>query len=311
MPRKIIVSYSELDTFRQCPLKHLWSYKQRWQKPAREGGALDRGTQWHRIMEEHHGVLRKHQQNPTGHRSPANDREVLREARRAVEPLLVDTRNGEQTETQELLEWMYDGYVEQYGLDDEYITIGLEVPFAVPLPWPDGRPSHYIFKGKIDRIMKSRYDGGLWIEDHKTCKDLPTEFELQIDDQFGGYTWAVQQLGYKVRGAIHSAARTTRNTGDYPDHMPRYKPQTLEQRFSRTYLNRTDRELVAIANDLFATARNAYPPAGQALPLYSAPDVRQCGWKCDFKEIHLGAREGMDPVSLLKADGFAQDFTRH
>lgn len=310
MPSKVIVSYSELDTFRQCPLKHLLSYKQRWTREKGEDSALTKGTYWHKVMEAHHKVLQRHQQNPTEQRSPRYETEILREARAEVVELLLDEKGNYQNSNSELVEWMYQGYVQRYGLDREFTVVGIEIPFQVPLPWPDGRPSHYVLKGKIDRLVRDGY-GQLWIEDHKSCGNLPNDFEMQMDDQFGLYWWAVQQLGWKVEGAIHSAARTTRNQADFPGYEGKSKAQTLEQRFQRYYLNRTDRELKALADDAFAVARNAYPPKALTLPLYSSPDVRQCGWKCDFKEAHLMLREGLDLPYVMKSEGFHQDFTRH
>lgn len=292
MPRIVVVSYSELDTFRQCPLKHLWAYKQRWKKDPGEDSPLTKGSAWHLMMETHYGVLRTH---------PG----ALDEAREAVLPLIADDPN------RDLLEWMYDGYVEHWGTDPDFKTLGLEIPFQVPLPTPEGKPSHYHIKGKIDRLMRSKRTGGLWIEDHKSCSNLPTEFELQLDDQFGLYTWVLRELGHPVMGSVHSAARTTRNVGDFPNPPKGKRPQRLDQRFNRTYLNRTDRELDNIARDAYAAARNAYPPKGKELPLYSSPDPRQCGWKCDYKEAHLMAREGIDPKRALKTLGFEQNFERH
>lgn len=309
MPAKIVVSYSELDSFRQCPLKHLLSYKQRWTKEKAEDSALGKGTLWHQIMEAHYGVLKEHQQNPRTRWSPQYERQILAEARGAALPFMFGER-GTQSEVQELMQWMYEGHVQQYGIDREFTVVGIELGPHVPLPWPDGRPSHYVLKTKLDLLVKDSF-GELWIIDHKSGANKPTQFELQIDDQFGLYTWAMQQLGYKVAGSIHSFARTTRNMGDYDPVPPGKKPQTLDQRFQRYYLNRSDRELKALADDAFATARNAYPPKSQKLPLYSAPDIRSCGWKCDYKEAHLMLREGLELSHVMKSEGFHQDFTRH
>ncbi|AOZ65142.1 exonuclease [Arthrobacter phage Greenhouse] len=315
MPAIQIVSYSELDSFRQCPLKHLLSYKQRWTKEKAEDSALGKGTLWHKVMEDHHLILQKHQKE-MNYRTPTPQkaREILGEARDAVRKHLEEP-GGFQSSTQELIEWVYAGYVEFHGVDDEWMILGVELPAQVPLPWPDGRPSHYHLKLKIDRLIKSKRDGQLWIEDHKSGANKPSMFELQLDDQFGLYTWAIKTLGHEVMGSIHSYSRTTQNTGDRPEETwpkgKKYKPQTLEDRNERYYLNRSDREIKALADDAFAAARNAYPPKSLQLPLYSAPDVRQCGWKCDYKEAHLMLREGLSIDHVMKAEGFHQDFTRH
>ena len=71
---KIVVSYSELDTFRQCPMKHALAYKQRWTRPVEEGSPLNKdrsgevfsspnpspmGCKWRCDFMEAHLMMRK------------------------------------------------------------------------------------------------------------------------------------------------------------------------------------------------------------------------------------------------------------
>ena len=138
--------------------------------------------------------------------------------------------------------------------------------------------------------------------DHKSGQNLPNHMDLEIDDQFGLYTVVMRWRGHKVRGQIHNAARTTRL---------KTKVAPLDERMRRTYLNRTDTELDAIAADALAVARHAWPTASNSLPVYSSPDPRQCGWKCDFKEVHLLVRSGASTAEAMGDYDFHQDFTRH
>lgn len=303
---EIIMSYSELDTYRQCPLKHQWSYVERWRKPVTEGGALAKGSLFHLVMETHYAVLQKHDR-----KTKTSCESALAESREAVKIHLYDQKTGAQTETQELIEWMFDGYVAKWGADPDWDIVGIEQAFQLPLIDDEGQESPYQLKGKIDLVVRDRMTGHLWVVDHKSGANLPSTMDLEIDDQFGLYSWAMKQLGTPVLGAIHNAARTTRNTADYPGYSGKLQPQTLEQRHLRTLLNRSEVELQAIARDAWAVAANAYPVAGQERPLYSSPDPRNCGWKCDFKEIHLMARKGRNPEAALSEAGFVQDFTRH
>lgn len=305
MSDQIVVSYSELDTYRQCPLKHAWAYKHRWKRPTDEKSALAKGSLWHLVLETHYGVLAKHDRT-----TPESIEQALAESREAVHPYLVDTKTGQQTEVQELIEWMFEGHVAKWGADPDWEIVGIEEFFQLPLLDPQGNKSPYYIKGKIDLVVKDRQTGHLWVVDHKSGANLPSQMDLEIDDQFGLYSWAMKQQGRPVLGAMHSAARTTRNVADYPGYTGKSQPQSLDQRFLRTYLNRSETELESIAIDAWAVAANAYPTS-DALPLYSAPDPRQCGWKCDFKEVHLLARKGRDPELALKEHGFVQDFTRH
>lgn len=99
---------------------------------------------------------------------------------------------------------------------------------------------------------------------HNSGKDLPTNKELDIDDQFGLYTWGCRQLGAPVFGAYYNAARTYQHKEERP----------LEERFSRTRLYRTDRELDTIAHEAFLTARTAYNYESGDAP--RAPDTDRC-----------------------------------
>jgi hypothetical protein len=301
---EIVVSYSELDTFRQCPLKHHWAYKERWRKPITESSALAKGSLMHLVYETHYQVLQQHDRL-----TKESQAQALAEAAAAVRPILFDDRTGEQTETQELVYWIYKGYVQRWGAEPEFEIEGVEEAFRINLNDPEGKPSRFILKGKIDLIVRDRSNGQLWVIDHKSGANLPSQLDLEIDDQFGLYVWAMRESGSPVLGAVHSASRTTRNVADYPGYIGKSQPQSLDQRFSRTYLNRSEAELSSIALDAWAAAVNAYPD--HDMPLYSSPDPRNCGWKCDFKEIHLLARKGRDPRQALEDYGFFQDFTRH
>ncbi len=303
---EIIMSYSELDTYRQCPLKHQWSYVERWRRPSAADGALAKGSLFHLVMETHYGVLQKHDR-----KTPTSCEAALAESREAVKIHLYDQKTGSQSETQALIEWMFDGYLAKWGADPDWDIVGIEQAFQLPLIDDAGQESPYQLKGKIDLVVRDRMTGHLWVVDHKSGANLPNMMDLEIDDQFGLYSWAMKQLGTPVLGAIHNAARTTRNTADFPDYTGKLSPQTLEQRHLRTLLNRSEVELQAIARDAWAVAANAYPVEGKERPLYSSPDPRNCGWKCDFKEIHLMARKGRNPEAALSEAGFVQDFTRH
>lgn len=311
----IIVSYSELDTYRQCPLKHFLAYGQRWTKPKDENSALAKGTLWHLVLEEHYGVIKRYQDLHDGAmpRKVAEVNRLLEECRARVFEFFVDRESGRQSEVQALIEWMYDGHIAKYGLDAQWRILAVEYRLQARLPYHNGAPSPFLLKAKLDLIVQDRRTGKVWVIDHKSGANLPSQMDLEIDDQFGLYTWLLQSQGVPVLGSIHDANRTTRNLGDFTPTPPGKKPQTLDARMSRTTLNRTGQEAHNIAVDATNAACNAYPEAAgfDPLPLYSSPDPRQCGWKCDFKDVHLQARTGRDIQEALVEQGFKQDFTRH
>lgn len=289
-----IVSYSELDSYRQCPLKHHLGYKKRWRGPVKSR-ALSVGSLTHEILEAYYLGIR-------------DDEDWEPKVSELLGRTFLDL--GKRTEDQLLVEWIFDGYREMWENTDwsEWRVLEVEYEFKVPLPEPSGRPSRKLWlKGKVDLVMLHIPTSKIWIWDHKSGAQKPNQMSLEIDDQFGLYTWALRALGWPVVGSIHNYLKSAQLKGDVDGK----KPSPLDARFGRTYLNRTTAELNALAADAWAVAVNAYPPKSKALPMYSSPDARQCGWKCDFKEAHLLMRTGREEDELMPELGFEQDFTRH
>lgn len=299
-----LVSWSELDSLRQCPMKHDLGYRQRWVGD-NVSPALAKGSLWHAVLEAHYVAvmaLQKAARFNVSHRpSLSHQAGAVAEA---VKPLLYDSR-GLQTETQELIEWMYRGYVEQYGLDDDWEIVAVEHAAQIWLPTPRGTRSSFRFKMKMDLIVRILVNNRptLWVVDHKSCKDLPSQKMLELDDQFGLYTWGMRQLGKKILGTIHSSARTQRNKD------PERHPQTLDSRFGRFLMQRTPAELDTLAVEAYKDFRAGYRvPSGEA-PRHPNPDT--CRWRCDYTEPCLGSRKGYNLVSHLESLRFHQDYTRH
>lgn len=291
MAKTQIVSYSEIDTFRQCPFKHELAYKERWSRPPVEGSPLSRGSLFHSVMEAHYLELQRRRQGPSTQAQASADIYRILQGTPAY---------PEQTEEQELVEWMMQGYIEYYGADPTWEIVAVEYANEFWLPTDRGTRSPYKLKIKIDLIVKIA--GRLWIVDHKSCKDLPTDKMLELDDQFGLYTWALRQLGFKVHGSLHNACRTLRYKNN--------KPQPLDERFRRTMMYRTDEELVEIAIEAYKTARRAYAQTKLGMAERN-PNTDTCRWRCDFTEDCLGSRKGVDLRGLLVAHGFEQNRERH
>src|ERR1039457_4433083 len=94
------VSFSELDTFRQCAHKHDLAYKNRWFS-ATTSPALARGTLFHACMENYYKAMRRVQ------REKLSKDEFPAYVQKKLAPLLFN-ENGSQSETQNLVEWMLD-----------------------------------------------------------------------------------------------------------------------------------------------------------------------------------------------------------
>ena len=308
MPATHIVSYSELDTARQCLFKHRLAYKERWVGITRSP-ALAKGTLWHEVMENYYLTLQFFQQVSDGKWAPAfpavpyDPDLVLEEAFRVGMSILINDDGSYKDENCELIGWMFQGYVEYYGVDENWKILAVEQAFEFWLPTDRGGRSGFKVKMKLDLVVRDLELNRRLVVDHKSGKNLPYDKELDIDDQFGLYVWGTGQAGRPGFGAIHSAARTQRNKDQTKN------PQLLEDRHKRSMLFRTDRELEAIAIDAYRTARVAYGSKPGEEP--RSPNTDTCRWRCDYTEACLGSRKGMDERELLIGLGFEQNFKRH
>lgn len=299
MATPIVVSYSELDAFRQCPHKHSLAHRQGW-TPLTVGPALSKGRLWHLVLATHYLAIQAEATTMT--------------RRKAISDLLVASVAEFGMETCELIAWMYDGHEDLWGTDDDWEVIEVEGQHLVQLPGPSGRGSRFWLRTRFDLLIRertvevaghrvkadpdpaSKRYGKLWLVDHKSGKDLPTEKELDIDDQFGLYTWCCRKEGMPVFGAVYSAARTYQHKEERP----------LEERFSRVRLYRTDRELDTIAHEAMTTARTAYSYEPDDAP--RAPDTDRCRWRCSFTEACLHGRKTSPQLeaSFLTSAGFTK-----
>jgi hypothetical protein len=173
----------------------------------------------------------------------------------------------------------------------------------------NGEESPIALKGTCDLIVKDHSaGGGLWIVDHKTCKDLPKQKDFDMEDQTGIYAFLLKQNGWDIRGAIYNHCRT-------------YKLKSREmdpsERFKRTLTVRTDQELFRMVAEAEEQIREAYDRDLQVgtVDVRDAPrtpDGERCGWKCGYTEACLAGRK-RGPArtrSFLEDTGFEQHDTK-
>jgi len=244
------------------------------------------------------------------HYSCIRDDTTTMERRQQIAEYLIEYKHTD-PEDADLLAWMYDGYEDRWGTDPDWEIVAIEDQRIAQLAYPSGRLSRFWLRMRVDLIVRERFvviggnkvaaskvdsPGKLWLIDHKTAKNLPKDKELDIDDQFGLYTWGCRQLGDQVFGSIHSAAQTYRHKEERP----------VDERFSRTRLYRTDRELDTLAAEAAITARTAYRYGPGEAP--RAPDADRCKWRCPFTDACLmGRKSGPDVErSFLESAGYYQ-----
>jgi len=315
-----IVSFSELNTVRQCSLKHQLDYIERWTKQPAKDSPLTRGTMWHAALDIHYNTIKAWQEG---------NREQVPSLAKACESRVEAFLETQDPDLADLVWWMYLGYVEKYGHDRKWKILAVEHAAQCRLPTLTGRPSNFILKMKIDLIVAdiSRAKPQIWVIDHKSCRNLPKGKELDLDDQFGLYTWGLRQMGKQVFGQIHSAARTERLVKEKNAWEDRktYEVggvQPLDERFLRTPMARSDKELDVLAVEAYQAFKERYRQQREIdranksqrnrrfeSPRSTNPDT--CKWKCDKLEPCLAARRGLDLRQYLRDKEFVQDFDRH
>lgn len=307
------VSYSELIAGRQCPFKHQLLYKERWTKDPKAGGALDRGILWHSVLEEWYRSLAVTQRSDLM-ADQTFRKDLAYQAGIRVLDNAYDT--GRDRDTTKLVRWMFNGYVDRYELDDEWAIIAVEHKGVVPLYEASGRKSRFRLKVKIDLVAKSRSSGRLWIVDHKSHANIPSQKDYDLDIQFPLYVLSLQRLGHPVFGTIYNTARTTINQGDLfnpgdPGYKTTMRKQSLDERFDRHKMNHPANKLLAVERDTLASFKALYSTTNKG-ERHTDPD--HCRRRCDMAEAcMLGLSTGDDRRTrlMLSETGWQNEQTRH
>jgi hypothetical protein len=276
-------SYSELSDLRQCPHKWQMGWQERWSSP-NLGSARQQGLAWHGLVERYWGL----RVSGTGPRKAAR---LVREELLADPPLSPE---------QELLLWMFEGYVDHWGNDREWIVVEVEQRREVPIA------ANLILKTRCDLVVKMRSTGRLWLLDSKTGKNIATEDELQFHLEMALYTWGLREAGLPIWGTIYDQVRTFR----YKDE----RKQDLEDRHRRTLIRHLDSELEIIRNDAVRDMQQAliqgWPAGGRGVRArLDQPrhiDSERCRWRCDFRDSCLAGMRGQDERQFMRDLGFTQ-----
>lgn len=337
----IVVSNSEVESAARCDFQHQLGYRERWTKgPFNPESAAGQGIAWHEVLEVHYRTIQAFQKQAEANDRPwwdFNHEDALAEARERIQPLIA--RFTEMSEDLgQLISWMYAGHVNHWGVDPEWRIIDVERAGQVPLSPPSSlletslvrRPRYrrigatldFEFKYRADLIIEER--GRLWLVDHKSVGNFPSQLDLDFDPQIDRYTWALRQEGVPIYGQLFNQAR----------RKMLKRAQTLEERHRRPRTHRTDRELDSIAADLFQVIYARYEqqirlegrndrerdtfgtwvdalPEGPPVDAPRQASSRHCSFLCDFTEACLAGRKGSDSRQYLVELGMTQNFTRH
>jgi len=203
---------SERSTFKRCRWQWARTYGDR-RKPRLEKPALRFGTLIHAALEERYppGIKRGPKPAETFERlyNAAADEW---EQEHGVQMWDAD---GEREEMLDLGVSMMEGFVREYGRDEDWQVISSERTFSVPVfaicpqtaltgHHPDGcqrcgdsgKVHAFTYVGTMDGVWRNRMDGKVRVIDWKTTSSDPTKQQhLILDEQATAYwTWGVEAL---------------------------------------------------------------------------------------------------------------------
>lgn len=315
MPRTLVVRFSELATLADCQLKYKLGYAEALVGTSKPRLVL--GTAFHVLMEGHYESLRADDWR--------GDPRSLPRARAAAGAKLNEwIRNNNKHDAEgrptgdaqhldqdmlEQLRWMYTGYVERYGADPEWDRIAVvEERRVVPLV------SHLGVRVQLavtaDLVVHHRAWDRYLLVDHKTLSQRDAGKAAFAKENWLDLQRILYSASYSIKGpkkgrlpifgAYHNVVRTDKLKRDM---LP-------EERFGRAPVYFSVTELESAWTEAQNLARDAVEiriGRGRANRMYSSPNPLECGWKCQFKEVHLTARAtGRDPAQVALDFGFVR-----
>lgn len=194
---KTLLTYSALNTFRNCPRK----YKNRYVdnlRPRERVEALSFGSVIHTSIE-----LWYRSQNPA-----LRLQECLAYIDDAFENRVADANQMAQWH---LATAMMRGYADRYATED-FDIVEVEKEFVGEIRNPDtGRQSQtFRIAGKVDGIV--RCHDGLYLLEHKTASTVDANYldKLWTDTQIALYCYYLRELGYPIVGVIYNVLLKSR-----------------------------------------------------------------------------------------------------
>lgn len=189
------IGTSERSLFRRCPQAWWWRYRDGLSLSGDKADALWFGTGIHIALAEWYGQERKRGKHPadTFKRWCGNE---IREVRAARDSEFDDVK---WEDAAELGEDMLEGYVREYGKDEQWDVIAVEQPFRIKV-LRGGKPIA-ISASTFDGVVRDASDSNrCYLLEHKTASQIQLPY-LELDDQAGLY-WAVATAVLRAKGIL-------------------------------------------------------------------------------------------------------------
>lgn len=176
-------------------------------------------------------------------------------------------------------------YVPWAKANDTFEVVAAEQEFAVPIWAPDGPVKDAAHVGRFDGIARDIY-GGLWLMEHKTYTQIPSESALRLDPQAGYYLVAAQQLfpNEEVKGVIYTIIRKVDPNRARGEIVHRYR------------VLRNGHELERLRHRLY----QMYKIITSDTEFIPTPGMH-CNWMCRYRQLCIAEEDGSDVGALKDA----------
>ncbi|MBX3387190.1 MAG: PD-(D/E)XK nuclease family protein [Phycisphaeraceae bacterium] len=212
---KSLLTYSALNTFRNCPRKYHLRYVEGLRRPERPE-ALAFGSVIHSALEAWYRLVG----------DPARLLKV-QDLIEAAFPL----RDADPAVRHHwhLARAMFEGYAARYP-SEPFEIVEIEKEFTAEIRNPDtGRESQtFVIGGKADGIV--RMDGELYLLEHKTASSITSDYldRLWTDTQIALYSHYLRELGYPIVGVLYNVLLKTRLRQREGETLDEYEQRRAE-----------------------------------------------------------------------------------
>jgi len=208
--KRHLVTYSEVETFRTCPRKHHFRYRERL-RLQRSGARTRIGQAYHRGVEV--GVLAGFRwiYDARGSNEDAARVAIAAGVTAAIEQVDLDWKEvdasvrddaredaeREDAEARRVLPWMIEHYFTRTAADfSRFVPLAVERVFEVPIDHRGARGGPLWHAGVMDLAVFDLDFGDILLTDHKTVEVAPWNVEkrLELDPQMAGYIAALRAL---------------------------------------------------------------------------------------------------------------------
>ena len=143
-----------------------------------------------------------------------------------------------------LVPYVFDAYLLRWSkLDRSYETIIAEEEFEIPL-W-EGQRQTYVFRGKIDRIVRDVRDGKIYAWEIKTPGQTGPSYwrQLLLDKQIKSYLCAIQHaIGYQTNSVMYEVYQKP-SPQERAVRDSSISPEAFAERFGTKYVLENEKYL--------------------------------------------------------------------